>query len=257
MDNRLFRHNTDVPSPTAIFYSMSDRRDLTAALIIPALNEEAVIASTLARIPTGMFSAVIVADNGSTDRTAEIARAWGAAVVREPERGYGAACLAAIAALPTGIGAVVFMQADCSEDPAEAAVLLSPILDGRVDLVIGSRTLGNPDKGALLAHQQFGNWLATTLIRLRYGRAYTDLGPFRAIRMDALHLLGMKDRNYGWTVEMQVRALRKGLRILEVPVTYGVRTAGENKVSGNMRASLAAGCKILWTVLRLAFDASA
>jgi glycosyltransferase involved in cell wall biosynthesis len=227
-------------------------RQSTAALLIPALNEEAVIRATLESVPAGMFHTVMVADNGSTDRTAAISRECGATVVYEPERGYGAACLRAIAAMPDEIEVIVFMQADGSEESAEAENLLSPIYDGRADLVIGSRTLGTVYEGALLPHQRFGNWLATTLVKLIYGHTFTDLGPFRAIRRSALLDLGMADRNYGWTVEMQVRAIRKKLRVIEVPVSYRRRSAGINKVSGNLKASLAAGWKIIWTVFRLA-----
>lgn len=230
----------------------TQHRRQAAALIIPALNEAPVIGQTLARVPPGLFATIIVADNGSTDRTAEEARRTGATVVNEPERGYGAACLKAIAALPPGIEAVVFMQADSSEDPAEAEKLLSPIYDGRADLVLGSRVLGGADRGALLPHQRFGNWLATTLIRLIYRHNYTDLGPFRAIRTSALAKLGMRDRNYGWTVEMQIKAVRRGLRIEEIPIRYGLRVAGVNKVSGNLGASIRAGIKILWVVMRSA-----
>jgi glycosyltransferase involved in cell wall biosynthesis len=220
-----------------------------AALIIPALNEESVIAATLRAIPKGVFRLVIVADNGSTDRTAELARACGATVVIEPERGYGAACLRALAALPPDIDAVAFLQADLSEDPSEAPELLGPIERNEADLVLGSRVLRRAEKGALLPHQAFGNWLATTLIRLLYGHRYTDLCAFRAIRLDALQQLNMQDRNYGWTVEMQVRALQQGLRIVEVPVSYKKRFAGVNKVSGNLRASVRAG----WIILRTVF----
>jgi glycosyltransferase involved in cell wall biosynthesis len=220
------------------------------AVIIPALIVEAVLPQTLSRIPDSFL--VIVADNGSTDGTARVAREAGATVVYEQERGYGAACLRALAALPETVETVVFLQADGSEDPEETQRLLAPLQEGRADLVIGSRTLGKAEPGALFPHQRFGNTVATTMIRLLYRHAYTDLGPFRAIRRDALERLGMKDRNYGWTVEMQVRALQKGLRVLEVPVSYGKRVAGENKVSGNLRASLMAGWKILWTVLKLA-----
>lgn len=230
-------------------------RGLATALIIPALNEEAVIASTLRSIPPSLFHTVIVADNGSTDRTGEIARAEGATVVREPERGYGAACLAAIAALPPEVNVIVFMQADGSEDPREAALLLKPIDDGRADMVIGSRAMGQAEPGALEPHQRFGNWLATFLVRLIYGHRYSDLGPFRAIRREALERLRMRDRNYGWTIEMQVRALQHGLRVAEVPVTYGNRRAGQGKVSASLRASILAGAKIIWTVFRLAMDA--
>jgi glycosyltransferase involved in cell wall biosynthesis len=221
-----------------------------AALIMPALDEEPVIGQTLDQIPRGLYRAIIVADNGSRDGTAEIARGRGVTVVSEPERGYGAACLRAIAALPAGIEAVVFMDADLSDDPAEAVLLLDPIYGGRADLVIGSRTLGQAEEGALQPHQIFGNRLATWLIRLCFGHRYTDLGPFRAIRADALGKLGMRDRNYGWTIEMQIKALRHKLRVMEVPVSYRKRV-GVSKISGNWRASVAAGVKIIWTVFRL------
>src|SRR5437867_22623 len=151
-----------------------------AALIIPALNEEPAIGQTLDRVPRDLYREIIVADNGSTDRTAEIARMHGATVVGQPERGYGAACLRAIEALPEAIDAVVFMDADASDEPAEAALLLEPIYRGRADLVIGSRTLGKAERGALAPHQILGNRLATWLIRVFYGHRYTDLGPFRA-----------------------------------------------------------------------------
>lgn len=175
-------------------------------------------------------------------------------VVSIPERGYGAACLSALDALPEEITIVVFMQADGSEDSQEAAALVSPILDGRADLVLGSRVLGRAEKGSLLPHQRFGNWLATRLIRLFWGVRFTDLGPFRAIRVDTLRALGMKDRNYGWTVEMQVKAARQGLRTMEIPVRYGLRQAGTNKVSGNLRASVRAGIKILSVIGRAAIE---
>jgi glycosyltransferase involved in cell wall biosynthesis len=227
---------------------------LKAALIIPALDEEEVIGSTLRSIPPDLFHLVVVADNGSTDRTGEIARAEGAMVVSEPERGYGAACLKAIAALPPEIGAVAFMQADGSEDPHEAALLLDPIDAGRADMVIGSRVLGEAEPGALEPHQRFGNWLATALVRLVYRHRYTDLGPFRAIRRDCLDRLQMRDRNYGWTIEMQIRALQHHLRVIEVPVSYGNRRAGQGKVSASLKASVQAGIKIIGMVFTLALD---
>ena len=225
-----------------------------AALVIPALNEEPVIASTLRAIPPGLFDVVIVADNGSTDRTGEIARAEGAIVVKEPERGYGAACQRGIAALPPEVSVVVFMQADGSENPAEAVRLLRPIYDGAADLVIGSRALGELEPGAMELHQRFGNRLATFLVGLLYGHRYTDLGPFRAIRREALMRLRMRDRGYGWTVEMQVRAIQCGLRIREVPVSYRNRRAGRGKISASLKASIQAGVKIIWTVFRLVID---
>jgi glycosyltransferase involved in cell wall biosynthesis len=227
-----------------------DRRN-RVALIIPALNEEPVIEATLRSLPAGLFDCVVVADNGSTDRTAEIARSCGALVSSAPRRGYGAACLAALAALPPEIDIAVFLQADQSEDAAEAARLLAPLDADRADLVLGSRTLGEAQPGSLLPHQRFGNWLATSLIRLLYGHRYTDLGPFRAIRIPALRRLGMREPDYGWTIEMQVRALEQGLRVLETPVSYRPRQAGVNKVSGNWRASLRAGWVILRTLFRL------
>lgn len=223
-----------------------------AALIIPALNEEQCLPLLFDAIPPNLFRWILVADNGSTDRTAEIARARGAMVVSEPERGYGAASLAAIAALPPEAEIVVWMQADLSEDPAQATELLAPIRHNQADLVIGSRTLGQAARGALLPHQQFGNDLACFLMRLFWGHRYSDLGPFRAIRRDSLTRLAMRDRNYGWTIEMQIKALQHGLRIQELPVRYGLRVAGENKVSGNLRASLRAGWIILATVFRYA-----
>lgn len=222
-----------------------------AALIIPALNEEECIADTLNGLPAGMFRYVIVADNGSTDRTAELARAHGALVSFEPERGYGATCLAALAVLPADAEIVAFLQADGSEDAAEAPRLLDPIRRNEADLVLGSRPLGHPEPGALLPHQRFGNWLACTLIQLVYRHSYTDLGPFRAIRRSSLETLAMRDRNYGWTIEMQIRALQHGLRVQEVPVSYRPRRAGENKVSGHLRSSLAAGWIILSKVFSL------
>ncbi len=203
-------------------------------------------------MPPDLFRWIIVADNGSTDGTAAVARARGAIVVAEPERGYGAASLAALAALPAEAEIVVWMQADLSEDPSQAAALMAPIRAGEADLVIGSRTLGTAAKGALLPHQQFGNRLACFLIRMFWGHRYTDLGPFRAIRRDALDRMRMADRNYGWTIEMQIKAVRMGLRVVEIPVRYGVRVAGENKVSGNWRASARAGWIILRTVFRFA-----
>lgn len=231
---------------------MTTAPEAKAALIIPALDEEASLGATLDRVPRHLYRAIVVADNGSRDRTAEVARAHGASVVHEPERGYGAACLRALAALPEEVEAVVFMQADSSEDPGEAALLLAPLLEGRADLVIGSRTLGQADRGALRLHQTLGNRLAVWLIRWIYGFRYTDLGPYRAVRLDALRRLNLSDRNYGWTVEMQIKAVQRGLRVVEAPVSSRRRIAGREKVSGNPKASLLAGLKIIWKIFRLA-----
>ncbi len=226
--------------------------DARIALLIPALDEEASIGGVLDRLPAGLFAQVLVVDNGSSDRTAEVARAHGATVVSEPHRGYGRACLAGMAALDPETDIVVFMDADSSDVPEEALRLVEPIAAGRADLVLGSRVLGRAEPGSLAAHQRFGNALATTLMAWLYGFRYTDLGPFRAIRADRLRALDMRDGDFGWTVEMQVRALGCGLRVMEAPVSYR-RRIGTSKISGNLWASLAAGWKIIGTILRLRF----
>jgi len=223
------------------------------ALIIPALNEAASIGGVLDGLPPGLFSEVVVADNGSTDGTGEIARAHGATVVREERRGYGYACLAALKQLSPECAVVVFMDADASDVPGDALRLVAPILQNEADLVIGARRGEGVAKGALAPHQRFGNRLATFLIHLLYHFCYTDLGPFRAIRRSSLQELAMRDATYGWTVEMQVKALQHGLRVREIQVSYRPRSGGTSKVSGNLRASLLAGAKIIWTILRLKF----
>ena len=220
------------------------------ALVIPALNEEQALAQVLDEIPRSLFARILVADNGSRDATAAVARARGAEVVSEPRRGYGRACGAALAALDDAADVVVFMDADASDVPAEAPQLLEPILRGEADLVIGSRRLGRAAPGALTAHQRWGNALVVALIRLLFGFRYTDLGPFRAIRRASLEQLGMRDPDFGWTAEMQVKALKRGLRVQEVPVSYRPRI-GRSKISGTVNGTLRAGSKILWTVLRL------
>lgn len=223
------------------------------AVIIPVLNEEATLPSVLADIPRDLVEEVVVVDNGSSDRTATVARMNDATVLREPRRGYGAACLAGIAYLTTKTpDIVVFLDGDYSDHPEEIGGLVEPIVTDQYDLVIGSRTKGFAAPGALLLQARFGNALATLLIRLLYGFSYSDLGPFRAIRFPALLELGMVDRDYGWTVEMQIKAVRKGLRIMEVPVRYRRRPGGASKVTGTMRGAVLAGYKILWTVFRYA-----
>lgn len=224
--------------------------DARIALIIPALNEELALATVLDELPRAMFAQVIVVDNGSTDGTAALARARGARVVSEPRRGYGRACLAGLAALDGVADIVVFMDADSSDVPGEVSSLLEPILRGEADLVIGSRRLGRAAPAALGWHQRGGNRLVVALIRLLFGFSYTDLGPFRAIRRARLVELGMRDPTFGWTAEMQVKALQCGLRVREVPVSYRPRL-GQSKISGTVSGSLRAGIKILWTVLRL------
>lgn len=218
------------------------------AVVIPAHNEEAAIGRVLAAIPRCLVGQVIVVDNGSTDATASRARSMGATVVREERRGYGRACLAGIAALGNP-DIVVFLDGDFSDYPEEMPALIAPLLEGNADLVIGSRTLGKRQRGAILPQARLGNVLATRLIRGFFGVAFTDLGPFRAIRFDALNRLNMEDCDFGWTVEMQVKAARMGMRVAEVPVRYR-RRIGDSKISGTIRGSIGAGCKILLTIFR-------
>jgi glycosyltransferase involved in cell wall biosynthesis len=224
------------------------------AIIVPALNEQQALPLVLREIPRPSVRRVIVADNGSTDRTAEVARQNGAEVVHESERGYGAACLKALAHLaadPPDI--VVFLDGDYSDHPSELPSLIDPILAGDADMVIGSRARGRRERGALSPQQQVGNAIACRALRLLYGVRYTDLGPFRAIRWQTLQALGMQDRNYGWTVEMQIKAARRGVAYREVPVSYRQRI-GVSKVSGTVRGSVSAGAKILWLLGRYAWS---
>jgi glycosyltransferase involved in cell wall biosynthesis len=232
---------------------MSEHRS-RIVVIIPALNEETTLPSVLADIPRDIVDEVVVIDNGSADHTADIARVLGATVLNEFQRGYGSACLAGIAYLqaqPPDV--IVFLDGDYSDHPEEIPALVQPILAGESDLVIGSRTKGDADPGALLPQARFGNALATWLIRLLYGFSYSDLGPFRAIRFSSLLGLGMVDKNYGWTVEMQIKAIQKKLRIVEAPVRYRKRAGGASKVTGTIKGTIFAGYKILLTVFRYAW----
>lgn len=219
----------------------------TIAVVIPALDEEEAIAGVLATIP-GWVDQVVVVDNGSKDATAYVALQRHAVVVAEPRRGYGAACLRGLSALQAP-DIVVFLDADGSDDPREMAALIEPITEGNADLVIGSRTLGMAAPGALTAVQRFGNALSSALMRRIWGQACTDLGPFRAIRYQILLDLQLDDLDYGWTVQMQARAFRFGLRVLEVPARYRKRI-GRSKISGTVRGVFGAGTKILTTIAR-------
>ena len=223
-------------------------------VIIPAHNEAKAIGLVLAEIPAGLVEEVIVVDNNSTDDTSTAARAAGATVLHEARPGYGYACLAGMTyafSKPQSErpDIVVFLDGDHSDYPEQLPELLAPLLSGAADMVIGSRALGVRERGALLPQQRFGNWLASRLLRLRYGGTVTDLGPFRAILAPALLSLNMEDKTYGWTVEMQVKAARLGLRTVEVPVRYRKRI-GTSKVSGTVRGTIGAGYKILWTIFR-------
>ena len=220
------------------------------ALIIPALDEADSIACALAEVPRNLFAQVIVVDNGSRDRTAEVARAAGAEVVSEPRRGYGQACLAGLARLKPEITAVAFMDADLSDDPRDLERLVRHFEERACDLVIGSRVLGEAEPGSLTPVQRFGNWLTTRLIRWIWGVSFTDLGPMRMVSRQALARLDLCDRNFGWNVEMQAKAAALGLLVSEVAVSYRKRRFGRSKISGTIRGSFRAGVKILWTVFR-------
>jgi hypothetical protein len=223
-------------------------------LVIPALDEAESLPLVLRDLPP--VQRVIVVNNGSTDATAAVAFAQGATVVHEPQRGYGAACLRGLKAVEELVDAgepppraVAFLDADYSDSPEWLPNLVEPIVDGRADLVLGSRLQGRREPGAMPAQSLFGNRLACLLMRCFFGVRYTDLGPFRAIDYQALCKLGMCDRNYGWTIEMQIKAARAGLRIEEVPVPYR-RRIGKSKISGTFWGSVKAGTKILYMIAK-------
>ncbi|MEM7710559.1 MAG: glycosyltransferase family 2 protein [Pseudomonadota bacterium] len=214
-------------------------------VVIPAYNEADALPKVLSGIPDWV-DAVIVADNGSTDGTGDVARAHGATVVRVEEMGYGRACLAGVKAAGD-CDILVFMDGDASDDPHDMASLVAPIRDGLADLVIGSRARGERERGSLTIQQQFGNALACQLIKMIWGHGFTDLGPFRAIRRSAYEQLDMQAPTFGWTVEMQVRALKHGLICAEVPAAYRKRL-GTSKISGTVRGVVLAGYYILGTI---------
>lgn len=221
-------------------------------VIIPAYNEELSIGKVIYEIPASVRN-VIVCNNNSTDLTGQVAQEHGAIVVNAPQKGYGNACLSGMAyieGLEEKPEVVVFLDGDYSDYPEELDEVVRPILESSYDMVIGSRVLGNAEPGALMPQQRFGNALATTLIKWFYNYHFTDLGPFRAISYTALKQLKMADENYGWTVEMQVKAAKQGLKTTEVPVNYRKRI-GKSKVSGTIKGSVLAGQKILWTIFKL------
>lgn len=221
-------------------------------VIIPAYNEEASIASVLGDIPAWVRHVVVV-NNNSSDNTKVVAAAAGGIVVDEEVPGYGKACLRGIDhinALAEKPDIVVFLDGDYSDHPQEMDQVVAPIIDQDVDLVIGSRALGDMEAGAMMPQQIFGNWLATTLIKLIYKYEFTDLGPFRAIKYDTLIDLDMQDEDFGWTVEMQVKAAKYKLNCQEVPVSYRKRI-GVSKISGTVKGTIKAGHKIIWTIFKL------
>lgn len=225
---------------------------LIIKIIIPAFNEENGIGEVIREIPKGLIAEIVVVNNASTDNTEIIAKEAGATVLREPIPGYGRACLKGIDYISQSKpfpDIVVFLDADHSDYPEEMVELIKPTVDGNADLVIGSRALGKKERGSMTPQQIFGNWLATRLLKLLYGVQFTDLGPFRAIRFNALTELSMQDKTYGWTVEMQLKAAKKGLRCIEVPVRYRKRI-GFSKISGTVKGTIMAGYKILATIFK-------
>jgi glycosyltransferase involved in cell wall biosynthesis len=219
------------------------------AVVIPVFNERDSLPLVVGAIPAGLVEEIVVVDNGSTDGTDSIARGLPVRLVREARRGYGSACLAVVAALANRAPEIlVFLDGDFSDHPEEMPALIAAVSAG-AELVIGSRTLGRSEPGALLPQARFGNALACLLIRWLLGQRYTDLGPFRAIRWEAYERLGMRDTSFGWTCEMQVKAVREGLRIAEVPVSYR-RRIGVSKITGTLSGTLRAGARILGTIAR-------
>ncbi len=221
-------------------------------VIIPAFNEENAVGQVVRAIPKDRVDEVIVVNNNSTDLTSQKAEEAGATVLFEAEKGYGRACLKGIDYLkqmPEKPEIIVFIDADFSDYPEQMPQLIEPIQKGEVDLVIGSRALGKREKGSMTIPQLFGNWLATTLLKLLYGAKFTDLGPFRAIRYSSLLALNMQDQTYGWTVEMQIKAAKQKLRFKEVPVDYRNRI-GFSKISGTVKGTFMAGYKIITTLFK-------
>jgi glycosyltransferase involved in cell wall biosynthesis len=224
----------------------------SVAIVIPCLNEEEPITAVVREVLGEGVDAVIVVDNGSTDATPQRASGAGAIVVSEPRRGYGRACAAGVAAVPQGTEIVCFMDGDGSDVPAHIRDIVTPVAAGAADFVMGSRLRGKREPGSMTPQQILAGWLAGRLLWLTYGTRFTDMSPFRALRVDALRALGMREETYGWNLEMQMRAAASGLRILEIPVDHRRRTGGVSKVSGNVAAGFAAAWKIAATFLRLA-----
>jgi glycosyltransferase involved in cell wall biosynthesis len=221
-------------------------------VVIPAFNEEGSIGKVVGDIRQQEVRHVVVVNNRSSDQTVEVARAAGAEVLTENRRGYGSACLKGIKwlnDLSTPPDVILFMDGDYSDYAEEFPLLVKPILDGKAEMVIGSRALGDREKGSMTPQQVFGNWLATRMIRLLFSAKFTDLGPYRTITRKALNQLGMRDPDYGWTVEMQVKAVQKGISYTEVPVNYRKRI-GKSKVAGTLKGTILAGYKIITTIIK-------
>ena len=224
----------------------------SVAVIIPCLNEEAAITEVVRDVLKQAVGEVIVVDNGSTDRTAQMAKAAGARVISQPLRGYGRACAAGVAAVAPSTEIICFLDGDGSDVPGFIPQVVGPVADGSADFVMGSRLRGNREAGSLTPQQLLAGRLAGVLLRQTYGVRFTDMSPLRAIRVDQLAALGMREQTYGWNLEMQMRVAAAGLRCLEIPVDHRCRQGGQSKVSGNLGAGLRAGWKISTTFLRLA-----
>lgn len=219
--------------------------------MIPAFNEERSIGHVIDDIPD-FVREIVVVNNRSTDNTKEVAEKHGATVLYQPQAGYGSACLMGIEYLASKSiqpDIMVFVDGDYSDYPEEMTQLIAPIINDNKDMVIGSRALGQKESGSMMPQQIFGNWLATSLIKLFYGAKYSDLGPFRAIKFDKLLALGMQDKDYGWTIEMQIKAVKNNLNFAEVPVNYRKRI-GTSKVSGTVKGTVMAGYKIITTIFK-------
>jgi glycosyltransferase involved in cell wall biosynthesis len=225
---------------------------LAVAVVIPVLNEAETIASVVSEVPRDLAREVIVVDGGSSDRTADLARAAGARVILANDRGYGRACAAGAAAATTDCGIVVFMDGDGADRGDLMARLVDPIRDGTQDFVIASRTRGAREPGSMSWHQIAAGYLAGRGMGLLYGVRYSDMCAYRAIRRDCLRRLDMREMTYGWNIEMQMKVARLGLRIREVPMPYRRRRGGTSKVAGSLRGSIRAGWRIIGTFLRVA-----
>lgn len=221
-------------------------------VIIPAMNEEGSIGKVIEDIPKDLVSEILVCNNGSTDKTKEVATQAGATVLDEPRAGYGWACLKGMdyaAQMDVKPDIICFIDGDYSDYPEEMKLVVAPIIEEDIDLVIGSRALGQKEKGSMTVPQRFGNWLATRLMRLFHGVKYTDLGPFRAIKYEQLMKIRMVDKTYGWTIEMQIKAAKHKLTYREVAVNYKKRI-GHSKVSGTVKGTIGAGYKIILTIFK-------
>jgi glycosyltransferase involved in cell wall biosynthesis len=221
------------------------------SVIIAALNEEAAIAKVLESIPKNLADEIVVVDNGSKDRTAEVASAAGARVVKEPIAGYGRAFRAGLRSISAECEIVVFLDGDGSDCPEMMDRLVTPIIEGRADFVIGSRTQGHRERGSMNLHQILAGYMTGFILRILYDVRSTDMGPFRAIRRDTLESLGLREETYGWPLEMQIRAARARVRTMEVPVDYRRRAGGHSKIAGTLRGSVLAATRILITLARI------